>query len=275
MKKILFLILTSILLFASNVVKDKNETYGVEYFKKYIIGKFNYIMPSFLQVQPMDNFFSFSAGYDTLNKKFTQSLSINVYIPRLQKKVTKTKIKKRKKRIIKTEIKFKFLPLLRLYHRIPTVVFKTSLTYSKKNENSFKVISKKFSINESVYIYPFFKFLTESTTIQFHRFLSINNLVYSITRSYNTQDKGNMGYSTGVYFYNGIISKFIRTYGFTMGGSTHNKPVIYYYKLFFNYRHILFNKKYYFITLTPYLLFSKDYDYNPKAAISASFNIKF
>jgi hypothetical protein len=72
-----------------------------------------------------------------------------------------------------------------------------------------------------------------------------------------------------------LFQKFIRSFGYTLGGNTGDNPFIYYHKLYFNFRKALFNRKYIFLEVTPYILISKNYNYKIKPAIASSINIKF
>jgi hypothetical protein len=270
MKKILFLILTSILLFGENT--DSNSTKRLV--RKYIFSRVNYILPDFLELQPKENFFNAYVSYDTLSKKVSSSVSVNIYIPKLTKKFSKTKTKKKKNKITKTQLYLKILPLIRFYRSTPTLVIKTNAFFSKKTQ-ILNIPSKDFSLEETIYFYPFYKFFLEETTFKLHKFLNFENMVFSLSKSIDTRTPRVVSYSAGIYLYNGMFTKFIRVYGLTLSGETDEKPVVYSYKLFFNYRRVLFDKKFVFVNVEPYVLFSKDYGYEPKLAAVISINVKF
>jgi len=269
MKKIILLILTSILFASNSIVIKKKEKVKKEkviteevIIRKWLVDKLNAVLPSYLQAEPKDNMIRFSISYDTESKKIGSSLNIRIFFPSVEGKVTKSTINKTK------TYKFKLLPILQLYKKLPTITLKASFTY-----NSLSLL-KNFIFNETFYYYTTFTEYREITTITLKRFITINNLEFKASKSYHSTQKDNMFYNFGLYYYSDFF-KFIRIYGFKMGGNRKDDPFIYYYKLFFTYRHILFNKRYIYTNVTPYLFFSKKNNYNPRIALSLSFNVKF
>jgi len=269
MRKIILVILSTIL-FASNTVvlkkkqKETNTSTVNEeiILRKWLIDKLNAIMPEYLQAELKENMFSFSTGYDTYSKKNYSKLNLRMFFPSIEGKYSKSTPTKTR------TVKIKLLPILQIYKRLPCLTLKGSLTI--KNET----LLKYFTFNETVYYYTTFTEYKEITTLTFNRFVDINNLTFKISKTYLSTDKSNMSYVFGLYYYTDFY-KFIRIYGYEAGGERKKDPFIYYYKFFFTYRHILFNKRYIFLELTPYLLVSKEFNFNPKLFASASFNVKF
>jgi hypothetical protein len=269
MKKIILVILSTIL-FASNTVvlkkkqKETNTSTVNEeiILRKWLIDKINAIMPEYLQAEPKENMFNFSVSYDTYTKKTHSKLNLRLFFPSVEGQYSKSTLTKTK------TIKIKLLPILQIYKKLPCLTLKGSL--SIKNET----LLKNVTFNETIYYYTTFTEYKEITTLAFNRFVDINNLTFKISKTYLSTDKKNISYVFGLYYYIDFY-KFIRIYGYEMGGQRKKDPFIYYYKLFFTYRHILFNKRYIFLELTPYLLVSKEFNFNPKIFASASFNVKF
>ena len=269
MKKIILLILTSIL-FASNIIVlkkkekiKKNKVIREEIiFRKWLIDKINAVLPSYLQAEPKENMFKFSIKYDTDTKTFSSNLNIKVFFPSIEGKKSSSTTKK-------TRIyKFKLLPILQLYKKLPTITLKASFTY-----NSLTFL-RDFYFNETIYYYTTFTEYKEISTITLKRFINISNLEFQASKTYNSTQKNNIFYSFGVY-YSSDLYKFIRIYGYTFGGDRKHDPFIYYHKLFFTYRHILFNKRYIYLDITPYILSSKEHHYSPRFNLTTSLNVKF
>ncbi len=269
MKKILLVILTSIL-FASNTVvlkkkqKESNTSVINEeiILRKWIINKINSVLPNYLQAEPKENMVNFSLQYDTRIKKATSHLNLRLIFPSIEGKYQKSTATKTK------TFKIKLIPMLLVHKRKPCPTFKASLTF--QNE----ALLRNFTFNESFYYYTVFTEYKEVTTLTFNRFINIDNLTYKISKTYRSTDKTNMFYYTGIYYYTDFF-KFVRIYGYEMGGERKKDPFIYWHKLFFTYRKILFNRRYIFLDVTPYLYYSKEYGYHPKFFISTSLNVKF
>ncbi|NPA88007.1 hypothetical protein [Caminibacter pacificus] len=246
--------------------KETNNTIIQEEFfiRKWLIDKYNAIVPSFLEGEPKENMLNFTVGYDTKNNKPYSKLKINILLPQIERKFSKQSLKTAKT----STIKVKLLPILQIYKRVPTLTIKWSLTYKQDS------LTNQFKFNESIYYYTTFTEYKEITTISVQKFIAIENLLFLIQKSYYSTDKTNMYYKTGIYYYTDFY-KFIRTYGYEMGGEREKLPFIYWYKLFFTYRHILFDRRYLFMEFTPYLYYSKEYDFHPKLFLNVSFNVKF
>ena len=269
MKKIILVILSTIL-FASNTVvlkKKEKETLKATIqekiiLRKWLIDKINSIMPEYLQAEPKENMLNFSMGYDTHNKKTFSKLNLRLFFPSVEGKYSKSTMKKTK------TLKIKLLPILQIYKKLPCLTLKGSLTAI------LDTLSKNIKFNESIYYYTSHTEYKEITTLAFNRFISVNNLTFKIRKTYRSTDKTNMFYVVGLYYYTDFY-KFIRIYGFEMGGEREKDPFIYWHKLFFTYRHILFDRRYMFLEFTPYLLISKEYNFTPKLFLTSSFNVKF
>lgn len=271
MKKGVVLLLFTYL-FASNTVvlskkeKETNTTIIQEeiFIRKWLIDKYNAIVPQFLEGEPKENMLKFSLGYDTKDKEVYSRLKIKILLPQFERKFSKQSLKTAKSRTIKV----KLLPILQLHRGVPNLTIKWSFTYQKES------VANEFQFNESVYYYTTFTEYKEITTLSLRKFVSIDNLMFKIQKSYYSWDKTNMYYSAGVYYYTDWY-EFVRSYGYEMGGEREKLPFIYWYKLFFTYRHILFDRRYIFLEFTPYLYYSKEYDFHPKLFFNTSFNVKF
>ena len=276
MKRIfLLLILTSFLfskvpstIVLKNKTKETNNTIIQQetLIKNWFINTINSFTPDFLNVSPKDSLFKFKTYYDTKENKIKTSLNAKVILPSFEKETSKIKISKRN---IKTKIfTFKLTPLLMIYKSILTPTLKTVM--SLKND----YVIKYSEIAETIYYYFIHNEYKEKTTFTINKIININNLNFKISKSYYSTEKNNLYYMSGIYYYT-KRKKFIRTYGFEISGNRKHLPVIFMYKLLFDYRHIVFDKKFAFFDITPYLYSSKDYHYQIKPALSVSFNIKF
>ena len=271
MKKLIFLSIFSILLFSKEIIlkkeeiKENNLTIFQES-KIWIFKKLNSFTPEFLQVSPQDSLLKFKTSYDTREDKIKTSLNAKIIFPSFESKTSKINISKNS---LSTKIfTFKIIPLLIFYKSIPTPTIKTF--FSLKND----YIIKYSEIAETIYYYSIHNEYKENTTFTINKIVDISNLKFKISKSYYSTDKNNLYYLSGLYYYT-TTNKFIRTYGFEISGNRKKLPVIYEYKLFFDYRHTLFNKKYIYVEITPYLFASKDYHYQVKPASTISLNIKF
>ena len=276
MKRIfLLLILTSFLfskvpssIVLKNKTKETNNTIIQKetIIKNWLINKLNSFTPDFLNVSPEDSLFKFKTYYDTKENKIKTSLNAKVILPALEKKTSKIQISKSN---IKTKIfTFKLIPLLMIYKSILTPTIKTVM--SLKND----YVIKYSEIAETIYYYFIHNEYKERTTFAINKIINVDNLKFKISKSYYSTQKNNLYYMSGIYYYT-KEKKFIRTYGFEISGNRKHLPVIFMYKLLFDYRHIVFDKKFAFFDITPYLYSSKDYHYQIKPALSVSFNIKF
>ncbi len=270
MKKGIILFLFTFLLASNTVVlskkeKETNNTIIQEetFIRKWLIDKYNAIVPSFLEGEPKENMLHFVVGFDTKTNKPYSKLKVKILLPEIEKEVSKQNIKATTK-----TVRLKFLPILQIYKTLPTLTFKGSFTFQKES------LTNQITFNESIYYYTTFTEYKEITTFSLKKFLSINNLLFKIQKTYHSTDKTNLFYQAGIYYYTEFY-KFIRTYGYEMGGEREKLPFIYWHKLFFTYRHILFDRRYLFMEFTPYLYYSKEYDFHPKLFLNVSFNVKF
>ena len=276
MKKIFLLLIFSIFLFANvpsaiilnKKTKETNNTIIQQetIIKNWLINKLNAFTPDFLNVSPEDSLFKFKIFYDTRTNKMKSSLDAKVILPALEKSISKINVSKKN---VKTKIyTFKIIPLLMIYKSILTPTLKT--TMSLKND----YIIKYSQIAETIYYYFIHNEYKETTTYAINKILNMDNIKFKISKTYRSTDKHNITYMSGIYYYT-KENKFIRTYGFEISGQRKKLPVIYMYKLFFDYRHTILDKKFAFLDFMPYLYFSKDYHYTIKPALNISLNIKF
>ncbi|NPA12208.1 MAG: hypothetical protein GXO62_08190 [Epsilonproteobacteria bacterium] len=268
--RILIFLLT--FLYASDTVvinqkeKENNNTIIKEelILKKWLIDKYNSIVPNILKGEPKDNFVDMQIGYDIKNKKIFSHLKVNILLPSLERKI----IKESKTTLQTKSYNFKVVPFLQLYKSTPTLTIKPSFTFKNLTEYN------QFTFNESLYYYTSYTEYKEVSTITLDKFANIKNLYLRAYKTYYSTDKTNLYYTFGVYYFREFY-KFIRLYGFETGGERKKLPFIYYYKLFFTYRHILFDKRYLFFEFTPYLYHSKEYDFHTKVFADLSLNLKF
>jgi len=283
MKKIILTMIISILLFGgdnnltteitlSEKIKETNDTTVISV-RKVIIDSFNSFMPSYLQVQPKENFLDVALTYDLLHNSLKTSVKVRVILPSVERSVTKIKENSDYTETKKTYT-FKISPLLRIYKSTPTLVIRPSFTYTETIENFFSTISKDFSFNETFYYYTGHNEFKEVTTLKFNKVITIKNLTFKASKTIYSYDRHNIYYNAGFYYYD-TYSKFIRVYGLTADGNTPLKPFFQSYKLFFTYRMKLFNKNYLYAEITPYLLFSKDWNFKGKFYATSSIHLKF
>ena len=271
MKKGLFFLLFSIL-YASNVVvlskkeKENNNTIIQEetFIRKWLIDKYNAMVPSFLEGEPTENMLHLSIGYDTKNRKVYSHAKVKILLPEFEKNFSKQS----KTSLTSKTLKIKLLPILQIYKTLPTLTLKGSLTLQKE------ALFKKVILNESIYYYTTYTEYKEITTLSITRFISVDNMLLRIQKTYYSYDKTNMYYQAGIYYYTDFYT-YIKSYGLETGGERKKLPFLYWYKLFFTYRHILFDRRYLYIELTPYLYYSKEYDFHLKLFFNVSLNVKF
>jgi len=274
MKRFILFIILSLFIYASDTVvlsKKEKKTKSAQIeettlIKKWLVDKFNAITPDFLNVTPRDRMVNFKLSYDTQNNKLTTKLNIRVLLPAFERVITKTKLKNNK--VSQSQYKFKILPIIRIYKKKLTPILKTSFDF----QNQYLI--KEVNFNETIYFYFLFNEYKEITTVTFQKFLTVNNLMLRLSKTYLSYEKNNLFYLFGLYYYSDFI-KYIKTYGFEMSGERKKLPFIYSYKIFFTYRHILFGKRYIFADITPYLQSSKEWNYKIKPFLNLSFNVRF
>ena len=276
MKRIFLLIILTSFLFSKvpssivlkNKTKETNNTIIQKetIIKNWLIKKLNSFTPDFLNISPKDSIFKFKTYYDTKENKIKTSLNAKVILPAFKQTASKIKISKSN---VKTKIyTFKLIPLLMIYKSILTPTLKTVM--SLKND----YVIRYSQIAETIYYYFIHNEYKENTSFAINRIINIENIKFKISKTYLSTDKNNLYYMSGIYYYT-KENKFIKTYGFEISGQRKKLPVIYMYKLFFDYRHTIFDKKFAFFDITPYLYSLKDYHYQIKPALNVSFNIKF
>ena len=272
MKKLFVLIFLVSLLSAKTVIlnqkiKETNNTIIQEeakIFKNWLIKNINEFTPDFLNVSPRDSLIKLRIGYDTQTDKITTSLNAKLILPSYEKSATKIKLSTGNTKTYKIRI----TPIIRMYKSKITPVLKNSFTF----KNDFLI--KEMVFNETLYYYFFFNEYKEITSLSLKKFLAMKNLMLKLSKTYYSTQKSNMFYLFGIYFYT-EQKKQITTYGFETSGERKKLPFIYSYRLFTTYRHIIFNNKFAFIDITPYLQASKEWQYKIKPFLSVSFNVRF
>jgi hypothetical protein len=266
MKKfILFVIIIN--LFAADVKKNSSHKIIVGY-KKSFIDKINYFIPEFLKISRETSFAHIKMCYDSLTQKTpSASIGINIKLPELYIKKIKQKSKQENKKIIQSSsVTFKIRPFIRL--KSNKIFFLQNIIEYEK-----KYLNNEYGIANKINFYPFDNYFEESINFAYFKHLKHT---YGIKLNIST-DK--YDFPTKYYSLNFSISnlkqKNITSYGYTTGGETKKNPLIYYHKIYIDLRKSLFNKKYIFLDITPYILISKDYNYKIKPAVSSSVNIKF
>jgi len=272
MKKFILIIFIFSLLSANNItltqkLKENNSTIiqeQVKIIKNWFIKNFNYFTPDFLNISPKDSVFKLKIFYNSQTNKLQANVNAKLILPSFEKKYTKIKLNSAKTK----QFNFKITPMIRIYKSLLTPIIKTSFTF----KNDFLI--KELLFNETLYYYFIHNEYKETTSLAFKKFLTFKNLMLKLSKTYYSTQKNNLFYTFGLYFYT-QAQKYITTYGFEISGERKKLPFIYSYKLFTTYRHILFNKKFTYIDITPYLQASKDWKYKIKPFINISFNVNF
>jgi len=241
MKKIIFFIILSEVLFCLNIERNKNS-----------------IIPHFLRLDTNETLLTLKTSYDTLTHKTSFSAHLHLYIRLFSKKITKTKNfnNNTQKHIYTYQYKSKLG--IRLRNKVPSVEYKNSFKFSFKNFIFYEEITPAVPV-----------YYNENTTFEYIK----NNKVFFITKSFTYNVKG-MDYSFGINFYK-ILPKIVKTLTFSLNGNTSQRPFIYSYKLSTSYRLTLFKKKYFYMNINPYILCSKEYNFHIKPAINLSINYDF
>jgi hypothetical protein len=268
MKKFIFFIII-INLFA-NSVKDINSTDKIIVgYKKNFIDKINYFIPDFLKISTETSFVNIRVYEDTLTQKTpSASIGINIKLPEIFVKKIKTKNKNvnNTKKKEYSSIIFKLRPFIRIKkHRI--FFFQNIIEYKKIYFNN------EFGISNKINYYPFESYWEENVNFAYFKHLKhtfgVNLNIYTDKEDFPTK------YYSLNFSLSHFKTKIISSFGYEIGGSSSDNPFIYYHKLFINFRKTLFNKKYIYLELMPYVLISKDYNFKLKPAVSSSINIKF
>jgi len=269
MKKKIFIIIFNL---ACGCYLFANDESQAIYIKRSILSGVNYFLPEFLRIDKEKSFINTSITYDSLaSKKLDYHISLRLKLPELIITKTKKSHTPKTKTTNKThyntkikEFKFKLRPYIRVRKSKLTAFLGAFATYEIKDYFNY-------SISNSFYYYPFDNNWSESISF------SISKGKYSTSLSFSTDKTtyDTISYTYGVYRQIVNNSKMNINTGYEISGNTDSNPVCYSHKLFVKYRHTLFNSKRAFIDITPYLLYSKSYDYELKPALSASINYKF
>ena len=260
------LILTTViiinLLSAKEIIlkKDKNSEILIN---SSVIDRITSIIPDYLKPVPEKYLFKASLNYDSLyDKKPKFNLSVNLKFPALIILNKKTNLQKNPKKSSSTK---SFLIKIRPYFKIRNKKLDPYLS----NTLSYKYKSKKlFSVSNR------FNFYSSSFWEEEIIFLIKKDFTYRLSFSTDKDILYSYNYSFGIYKAQIFYKKLIN-YGLTTGGNNQKDPFIYYYKLFLNYRHSLFGKRYIYGEISPYLLFSKEFDFYLKPAIYMGLTVKF
>jgi hypothetical protein len=261
MKKfILFVIIIN--LFAADVSSTKT----IIGYKKYFIDKLSYFTPKFLKISTESSFLNFRIYHDTLTQKTPKaSIGINIKLPEFFVKKISTK-RKSNKITENSTFTLKIRPMLRI--RKKRIFFLQNIIEYKK-----RILNNEYGIANTINYYPIDGYYEESINFAYFKHLK-HTYGSSLTISTNKDD-----FPTKYYALNFSISnfkkKFIPSYGYEIGGNSIDNPFIYYHKIYINYRKKLFNKKYIFLKITPYIIISKEYKWKIKPAIASSINVKF
>ncbi len=272
MKKFFALIFLVSLLSAKTIIlnqkiKETNNTIIQEeakIFKNWIIKNYNALMPNFLNVSPQESLIKFSLSYDTQQKKLQSNLNARLILPSFERQITKIKLNNATTKTFS----IKLTPIVRIYKSLLTPIIKNSLTF--KND----LLIKSFTFNETIYFYFIFNEYKEISTVAIKRFMTMNNVMLKISKTYYSTQKSNLYYLFGLYYYTQNIKK-ITTYGVELTGDRKHLPFIYSYKVFITYRHLIFGNKFTYFDITPYLQSSKEWQYGIKPFLSVSFNVRF
>jgi len=231
--------------------------------KKSIISGVNYFLPDFLRIDKEKSLIKTSLSYDTLSHDLNAHLSVRLRLPELIIKKTKS-ITTYNNKSQEKSLQIKLRPYLRLKSGKIKAFMGFHINY-KDSQEIFKGVSNNF------YYYPFENYWEESLSF----LVSYKNNSTSLTFSTNSDDVPTISYTYGIYHI--FISKKheLLNSGLEFSGETHQYPVIYSYKLFLKYRHTLFHTKRMFYDITPYLLYSKEYDFKLKPALNVSIYYEF
>jgi len=245
MKKIIFFIILSEVLLSLTLSIERNK---------------NSIIPYYLRLGSNETLITLKTSYDTLTHKASASANLHVYIKLFEKE------KKGSKNFKNSNNK----------NSIYQFDYKSSLGIKSKNKkpslslkNSLKITFNNFTFYEE--ITPYIPcFYTESTTLEY----KTKNKVLFFNKSFIYKTAG-MNYSLGINFYKLLLPKYVNSITFSINGNTSKRPIFYSYNISTSYRFPLFHKKYFYFSLNPYILISKDYAYKIKPAINLSLNYNF
>ncbi|GAB6044526.1 hypothetical protein JCM11957_01240 [Caminibacter profundus] len=251
-------------------IKENNNSKIIT-LKRVIFNRFNSLMPSYLQIEPKENFLDLKLIYDPLKNKTSTQSKINVILPSFERSVQK--INQSTKKTTKKTYSFKITPFFTMYKSSFTLVIKPSFTY-KVSIEKLSFLTNSFAFDETIYFYTFQKEYKEISIIYLNKIIKIKNLTFKASKTTYSENPTKMYYDFGFYYYD-KNNKNIKVYGLWAGGESREYPFLQSYKLFFTFRQKLFNKNYLFIELTPYFLAHKDWHYTPKFFITTTLNFKF
>jgi len=240
MKKIIFFIILSEVLFSLNIERNKNS-----------------IIPYYLRLGSNETLITLKASFNTLTHKVSQSAHLHLYIKLFSKNIKKSNSNTKTKKSLYS-YQYKTRLGIKTRNKTPSLELKNSLKFNFKNFTFYEELTPALPI-----------YYKESTTLEYNK----NNKVFFINKSFHYKTKG-MDYSLGVNFYK-LYPKIIRTINITLNGNTSTNPFIYSYNLSTSYKFTIFNKKYLYLEITPYILFSKQYNFHIKPAANFSLNYDF
>ena len=253
--KIIILILSAIIIYANEVVLSKKEKDTPDYIKSQAItlktftfSTFNTLMPDFLQADTNSSV-RVKYQYEVFNKTAQWQLSAHIKLIELSKTLNKVKFLDQNKTKTHTRnYKFSLKIYGKLKDGIPTITFKPYFQY--KNKINLLSFSKEFIFNEYLEYYSIFiNEYKEVSEIFLKKVLSKKDLFFKAQKTFKSNTPHNLYYNFGIYKYLHFKKKSSHTIGFVLSGEKEKVPFIYSYKLFYKFRHLLFNKKYFFVNL--------------------------
>ncbi len=246
MKNIIFFVILSEVLFSLTLMVERNQ---------------NSIIPYYLRLDTNETLITLSSSYDSLTHKKSVSAHLHIYIKLFSKEKTKkTSDINETSKAQKTSYTYKINSNLgiKMRNKKPCVQLK----------NTYTALYGKFTFYEEITpAIPFY--FNENTALEY----KINNKMFFINKSFSYKQKG-MTYSLGIHFYK-IFSEFVRTMTLSLNGNTSTDPFIYFYNISTTYRVSLMHKKYFYLSIKPYILISKKYNFKAKPAFKASINYDF
>jgi len=258
MKRVIFIIT---IIFIPIVAKEITQV--SKEIKRNIITNVNYFLPDFLRIDKEKSFITTGFSYDSLNNTIKPKVSVRLKLPEFV--FTKVKLYSSDKNITKEKkLKIKIRP----YIRVRKFQLKAFLGFIVTYKEIFYLLK---GISNNFYYYPFDNYFTNTFKILFKQ--KKNSLLFEFNT--DTDLFPRFSYKSGIYHLINVKENKITTYGLEAGGESEQYPVLYWYKLFYKYRHTLFNSKMAYFDITPYLYYSKEYNFTIKPAINISVTYKF
>ena len=268
MKKIVFFIIFSLLLFSKDIslyekIKSKNNEIiqSLIKIKFKLIEKSNNLLPNFLNFQKEESFFKYNISYDSTKNKIKNSVNVRLKLPTFETKshidTNSTSINRTHHYIIKLTVR-------------PIIKLKPLTPYLK-----IKLLQKDNEIFSNLYTYSYYP-VKKKWDFKDEYKVSVKKFSTTIYLHTSKEELDNIDYGLGIYYLIFKNEKKVFLTGYSNSGITSKKPTISSHKIQLSFRTHILNSKRTVFEATSYLKYEKEnlnFTFKPGIYLSITYQI--